>query len=126
MVKIVSFEECYLRRCGRCLSENGKCEVCQTAWEVQLSAADSSHCAGEGSRRTRAKVTLEASRMNMHELGRNFVEEVVDVREVKVSTEEGAATGGHLEFKCRIPGLQKDTRTQARTSPLEPSDQGLR
>jgi hypothetical protein len=41
--------------------------------------------AGEGSRRTRAKITLSADMVNMHELGKNFVEEVIEVREAEAS-----------------------------------------
>ena len=41
---------------------------------------------------------------NMHELGRNFVEEVIDVRETEAATVEEAAKGHHIQFKCQIRG----------------------
>lgn len=62
----------------------------------------------------------------MHEFGKNFVEEVIDVRENKTSSETEAGTTGHLEFQCRIRGWQKDARAQTRTRLLQLSNAGLR
>ena len=42
--------------------------------------------------------------VNMHELGKNFVEIIIDVREVEARSGVGAVTEGHLEFECRIRG----------------------
>ena len=62
----------------------------------------------------------------MHELGRNFVEEVLDVKETKASTAEEVVKGHHLQFKCQIRGWKEETRAQVRTSLLNLNDVGLR
>ena len=115
-----------MRTCGQCLIGNGECEVCQTAGEVRPNTDDNSHPAGEGGRRKRAKIAQAADMVNMHELGKNFVERVIDVRQEKVSWDTEAGTTGHLEFQCRIRGWQKDTRALTRTSLLQLSNAGLR
>ena len=58
----------------------------------------------------------------MHELGRNFVEEVIDVRETGAATVEEAAKGHHIQFKCQI---REETRTRKRASLLSLNDAGL-
>ena len=72
--------------CRRCSGENGKWAVYPTVCEVWPNTDDSSHSAGEWGRRRRAKTsTLTADMVNMHELGKNFVEEVIEVREAEAS-----------------------------------------
>ena len=71
-------------------------------------------------------VPSAADMVNMHELGKNFVEKVIDVREEKVSSETEAGTAGHLEFQCRIRGWQKETRVLTRATLLQRSNAGLR
>ena len=63
---------------------------------------------------------------NMHELGRTFVEEVLDVREAQTGTEEETAKGNHLQFKCQIRGWQQETRARSRVHMLNLTDVGLR
>ena len=67
-----------------------------------------------------------SSATDMHELGRTFVEEVLDVREVQSSTEEETAKGHHLQFKCQIRGWQQETRARSRVHMLNLTDVGLR
>ena len=55
------------------------------------------------------KVCYTISATNMHELGRNFVEEVIDVRETEAATVEEAAKGHHIQFKCQIRGWKEET-----------------
>ena len=62
----------------------------------------------------------------MHELGRTFVEEVLDVREAQTSTEEETAKGHHLQFKCRIRGWKQEARARMRVFLLGLTDVGLR
>jgi len=62
----------------------------------------------------------------MHELGRTFVEEVLDVREVQTSTEEETTMGHHLQFKCQIRGWQQEARARLRAQMLGLTDVGLR
>ena len=62
----------------------------------------------------------------MHELGRNFVEEVIDVRETEASTAEEAAKGHHLQFKSQIQGWKGETHDQVRAFLLGLKDVGLR
>ena len=64
--------------------------------------------------------------VNLHELGKNFVEEVIVMSDKKVSPETGAFTAGHLAFECRIRGWQEDTRAQVKTSLLQLGNIGLR
>jgi len=62
----------------------------------------------------------------MHDLGRNFVEEVLDVREAQTSTEEETVKGHPLQFKCRIRGWKQEPRAQMSALPLSLTDVGLR
>jgi hypothetical protein len=63
---------------------------------------------------------------NMHELGRNFVEEVLDVKETEFISVEEAAKGHHLQSKCQIRPWKGETRAQVRTFLLSLGDVGLR
>ena len=62
----------------------------------------------------------------MHELGRTFVEEVLDVREAQTSTEDQTAKRHHLQFKCPIRGWKQGARAQMRAFLLSLTDEGLR
>ena len=86
---------CGLQRCRKCAHETGECRVCGQAWEWQQEASDNAHSEGKKGTNARKRAASTTSTANMHELGRNFVEEVLDVRETEASTAEEAAKGHH-------------------------------
>ena len=111
-------EGCELRWCCRCAHEAGECIVCEQAWARQHKANGNAHSESKNCKKIRKRTAPTTSVTNMHELGRNFVEEVLDesldVRETEASTAEEAAKGHHLQFKCQIRGWKEETRAQVR------------
>ena len=89
-------EGCELRWCCRCAHEAGECIVCEQAWARQHKSNGTAHSESKNCKKIRKRTAPTTSVTNMHELGRNFVEEVLDVRESKASTEEEAAKGHRL------------------------------
>ena len=75
-----------LRRCCRCAHEAGECVVCGKAWERRHNANSNTHAESKRCKKARKRAAPTTSVTNMHELGRNFVEEVLDVRETEAST----------------------------------------
>jgi hypothetical protein len=61
----------------------------------------------------------------MHELGKNFVEQVFNVKQVESSTTEEVARGHHLQFECQIRECKEKTHAQVMTSLLSLGDVGL-
>ena len=105
-------EGCELRRCCRCAHEAGECIVCRQAWERQHKANGNAHSESKRYKKTRKRAAPTTSVTNMHELGRNFVEE--------------AAKEHHLQFKCQIQGWKAERRAQVRAFLLSLTDVGLR
>ena len=119
-------KECKLYQCGRCAHETGECMVCGQAWDRQREDDGNAHFSSGNGKRTRKRIVPMSSATNMHELGRTFVEEVLDVREVQTSTEEETTKGHHLQFKCQIRGWQQEARARSRVQMLGLTDVGLR
>ena len=119
-------KECKLSQCRRCAHETGECMVCGQAWDRQREDDGNAHLSGGNGKRTRKRRVPISSATNMHELGRTFVEEVLDVREVQTSTEEETTKGHHLQFKCQIRGWQQEVRARSRVQMLGLTDVGLR
>ena len=117
---------CKLCWCRRCAHETGECIVCGQAWGRQREADGNAHSGSGNGKRTRKRRAPMSSARNMHGLGRTFVEEVLDVREVQSSTEEETAKGHHLQFKCQIRGWTQGARAQMRTYLLSLTDVALR
>ena len=119
-------EGCELRRCSRCTHKASECVVCGTAWEGQHHTISDAYSENQQFKKSRKRGAPTISVTNMHELGRNFVEEVIDVRETETATVEEAAKGHHIQFKCQIRGWKEDTRARIRASLLSLNDVGLR
>jgi altronate dehydratase len=68
--------------------ETGECRVCGQAWERQQKANDNAHSDGKKCTNARTWAAPTTSTANMHALGRNFVQEVLDVRETERNTAE--------------------------------------
>jgi hypothetical protein len=70
---------------------------------------------------------MEAIRsVNMHQLGVNFVERVLDVRRRHTDGGKAAAPGESLEFIAQIRGLQSEERKKRKAQLLQLNDIGLR
>jgi hypothetical protein len=85
--------------------------MCGKAWERQHTINMSTHSENKWCKQARKRVAQTISVANMHELGRNFVEEVLDVEATEARTAEDAAKGHHLQFKCQSEdGRKRHTR----------------
>ena len=108
---------------------DGRCRECQgrlsahhaltrlmcAPWDMQREAGGNAFSGSGNGQKTRKRIAPMSSATNMHELGRTFVEEVLDVREAQTSTEEETAKGHHLQFKCQIRGWQQEARARIKT-----------
>ena len=72
--------------------------MCGKIWEGQHNANSNAHYESKWCKKARKRAAPMTRVTNMHELGRNFVEEVHDVKETEASTAEDAAKGHHLQF----------------------------
>jgi hypothetical protein len=73
------------------------------------------------------KKGVEAIRsVNMHQLGVNFVERVLDVRRRHTDDGKAAAPGESLDFLAQIRGWQSEERKQKKAQLLQLNDIGLR
>ena len=64
--------------------------------------------------------------VNMHELGKIFVERVIDVRRRHSEGSSTVAPGESLEFLAQIRGWQSEARAQRRAHLMNLSEIGLR
>jgi len=120
-------QNCHIGRCTHCQQAEEQCEVCDVLIKStpNLSDSDEGHFppALDGKRRK----GVEAIRsVNMHQLGVNFVERLLDVRIRNADDGKAAAPGESLEFLAQSRGWQSEERKQRKAKLLQLNDIGLR
>jgi hypothetical protein len=118
-------QQCQLKWCTLCQQDKVECDVCGVPLTLtaDLGASGAKASTQRPAKRLRdAEVTI----VNMHRLGENFVEKVIDVRRRVTSDGKAAAPGESLEFLALIQGWQFEARRERREQLLRLNDIGLK
>ena len=112
--------------CTLCQQEKEECDVC--SGPIPLITDPEAGGVRSYAQRLQSK-EMKGARvvsLNMHHLGKSFVEKVNDVRRRATGDGKAVAPGESLEFLAHICGWQAEARRQRRDQMLQLSDIGLR